>query len=214
MQPSFRQKFKYRFDNIMSRGTPAMVGMLFLLSLIVVFIAGAIISAAEFVQEAGSEPLSFGEAAWESLMRTLDSGTMGGDTGTGFRLVMLFVTLGGIFVVSALIGVLSNGLEDQMDRLRKGRSQVLENNHSLVLGWSPQIFTVLNELMIANENQSNARIVVMADKDKVEMEDEIRERVEVRGKTRIICRNGDPIDPEDLDIASPHQAKSIIVLPP
>ena len=214
MQPSFRQKFKYRFDNIMSRGTPAMVGMLFLLSLIVVFIAGAIISTAEFVQEAGSEPLSFGEAAWESLMRTLDSGTMGGDTGTGFRLVMLFVTLGGIFVVSALIGVLSNGLEDQMDRLRKGRSQVLENNHSLVLGWSPQIFTVLNELMIANENQNNARIVVMADKDKVEMEDEIRERVEVRGKTRIICRNGSPIDPNDLEIASPHQAKSIIVLPP
>jgi hypothetical protein len=101
-----------------------------------------------------------------------------------------------------------------MDRLRKGRSQVLENNHSLVLGWSPQIFTVLNELMIANENQSNARIVVMADKDKVEMEDEIHERVEVRGKTRIICRNGSPIDPKDLEIASPHQAKSIIVLPP
>jgi len=214
MQPSFRQKFKYRFDNLMSRGTPAMVGMLFVLSLIVVFVAGAIISATGFVQEAGSPRLPFGEAVWESLMRTLDSGTMGGDTGTGFRIVMLFVTLGGIFVVSALIGVLSNGLEDQMERLRKGRSQVLENNHSLVLGWSPQIFTVLNELMMANENQSNARIVVMADKDKVEMEDEIRERVEVRGKTRIICRNGDPIDPKDLEIASPHQAKSIIVLPP
>ena len=56
-------------------------------------------------------------------MRTLDSGTMGGDTGTGFRIVMLFVTLGGIFVVSALIGVLNNGIEDQMERLRKGRSQ-------------------------------------------------------------------------------------------
>jgi voltage-gated potassium channel Kch len=214
MQPSFRQKFKYRFDNIMSRGTPAMVGMLFLISLTVVFLAGAVISIAGFVQDGEAGRLSFGEAAWESLMRTLDSGTMGGDTGTGFRLVMLFVTLGGIFVVSALIGVLSNGLEDQMDRLRKGRSQVLENNHSLVLGWSPQIFTVLNELMIANENQSNARIVVMADKDKVEMEDEIRERVTVRGKTRIICRNGSPIDPNDLEIASPHQAKSIIVLPP
>jgi len=55
---------------------------------------------------------------------------------------------------------------------------------------------------------------VLADKDKVEMEDEIRERVEVRGKTRIICRNGNPIDPNDLEMASPHQAKSIIVLPP
>ena len=43
MKPSFAQKFQYRFDNIMSRGTPAMVGMLFLLSLIVVLIAGAVI---------------------------------------------------------------------------------------------------------------------------------------------------------------------------
>ena len=141
MNPSFRQKFKYRFDNLMSRGTPAMVGMLFILSLIVVFIAGAVISAAGLVQEAGTDRLSFGEAAWESLMRTLDSGTMGGDTGTGFRIVMLVVTLGGIFVVSALIGVLSNGLEAVMENLRKGRSQVLENNHSLILGWSPQILT-------------------------------------------------------------------------
>jgi len=213
MKPSFRQKFQYRFDNLMSRGTPAMVGMLFLLSLVIVFIAGGIIALAGFTQDGGAA-LPFGEAAWESLMRTLDSGTMGGDTGSGFRAVMLFVTLGGIFIVSALIGVLSNGLETQMDRLRKGRSQVLENNHSLVLGWSAQIFTVLNELMVANENQNNARIVVLADKDKVEMEDEIRERVEIRGKTRIICRNGSPIDPNDLEIASPHYAKSIIVLPP
>ena len=213
MKPSFRQKFQYRFDNLMSRGTPAMVGMLFLLSLIIVFIAGAIIALAGFTP-LNSEPLPFGEAAWESLMRTLDSGTMGGDTGTGFRAVMLFVTLGGIFIVSALIGVLSNGLETQMDRLRKGRSLVLENNHSLILGWSAQIFTVLNELMVANENQSSARIVVLANKDKVEMEDEIRERIEIRGKTRIICRNGIPIDPNDIEIASPHHAKSIIVLPP
>src|SRR6185503_15604828 len=199
MKPSLRQKFQYRFDNIMSRGTPAMVGMLFLLSLIVVFLAGAIISAAGLMQEGETARLSFGEAAWESLMRTLDSGTMGGDTGTGFRIVMLFVTLGGIFVVSALIGVLSNGLETQMERLQKGRSQVLENNHTVVLGWSPQIFTVLNELMIANENQHNARLVVLSEKDKVEMEDEIRERVEVKGRTRIICRNGSPIDPNDIE---------------
>ena len=152
MKPSFRQKFKYWFDNLMSRGTPAMIGMLFVLSLAVVFVAGAVISIFSFVQEGETGRLSFGEAAWESLMRTLDSGTMGGDTGSGFRFVMLFVTLGGIFIVSALIGVLNNAIEGQMERLRKGRSQVLENNHTLVLGWSAQIFTVLNELMIANEN--------------------------------------------------------------
>ncbi|NWG08052.1 MAG: NAD-binding protein [Chloroflexi bacterium] len=213
MKASFRQRFQYWFDNLMSRGTPAMIGMLFVLSLGVVVVAGAVISMARFTQEDGVS-LSFGEAAWASLMRTLDSGTMGGDTGMGFRAVMLLVTLGGVFIVSALIGVLNNAIEGQMERLRKGRSQVLETNHTLILGWSSQIYTVLNELMTANENQDHARIVVLADKDKVEMEDEIRERVKVKGKTRIICRNGSPIDPNDIEIASPYSAKSIIVLPP
>ena len=79
MKPTFSQRLRYQFDNLMSRGTPAMIGMLFVLSLIVVFIAGAVISITGFVQEGEGGRLSFGEAAWESLMRTLDSGTMGGD---------------------------------------------------------------------------------------------------------------------------------------
>ena len=214
MRPTLNQRLRYQFDNLMARGTPAMIGMLFVFSLVIVIIAGAILSLTGFVQEGATESLSFGEAMWESLMRTLDSGTMGGDTGTGFRVVMLFVTLGGIFVVSALIGVLNNAIEGQMEQLRKGRSHVLETNHTVILGWSPQIYTILNELMAANENQPNARIVILADKDKVEMEDEIRERVEVKGRTRIICRSGSPIDPNDLEITNPHSAKSIIVLPP
>jgi len=214
MKPNFRQRLGYRFDNLMARGTPALIGMLFVASLLLVLVAGAVVSIAGFVQEGESGRPSFAEAAWGSLMRTLDSGTMGGDTGTGFRIVMLFVTLGGIFVVSALIGVINNGLEGTMERLRKGRSQVLETEHTLILGWSSQIFTILNELMIANENQAGACLVVLADKDKAEMEDEIRERIEMRGKTRIVCRSGSPIDPKDVEIANPQTAKSIIVLPP
>ena len=214
MKPTLRQRLRYQFDNLMSRGTPAMIGMLFLMSLAVVTVAGIVISIFEFTQVGDPTPLPFGEAAWESLMRTLDPGTMGGDTGIGFRAVMFIVTLGGIFIISALIGVLNNAIQDRMDLLRKGRSIVLEENHTVIFGWSLQIFTILSELMIANENQDNARIVVLADKDKVVMEEEIRDRVEVRGSTRIICRSGDPIDVNDLEIVRPQTAKSIIILPP
>ncbi len=213
MKPTLRQRFRYYFDNLMSRGTPAMIFILFMLSLAVVFTAGVILTLTHFAQTNDS-PLALGEAIWESLMRTLDPGTMGTDTGMGFRAVMLFVTLGGIFIVSALIGVLNNAIQERMNHLRKGRSLVLESNHTIILGWSTQVFTILSELMIANENQKNVRVVVMADMDKVAMEDEIRNRVEVLGSTRIICRSGNPIDLNDLEIVSPHTAKSIIILPP
>ncbi|MBN1306058.1 MAG: NAD-binding protein [Anaerolineales bacterium] len=215
-RPTFRQRWQYSVDHVMSRGTPALIGVLALFSAIVVLVSAIVISLGGLMlSPAGSsEPMGFVDAAWESLMRTFDPGTMGGDQGWGFRFVMLFVTLGGIFVVSALIGVLNNGLETQIERLRKGRSRVLENGHTIILGWSPQIFTIISELMIANENQPDGRIVILANRDKIEMEDEIRERVAATGKTRVICRSGSPIDLTDLEIASPHMAGSIIILPP
>jgi Trk K+ transport system NAD-binding subunit len=215
-KPTLRKQFRYFFDNFMSRGTVALIGGLAIISLVVITIAATVVSLGglRFAPAGASQGMPFYEAAWESLMRTFDAGTMGGDVGWGFRFVMFFVTLGGVFVVSTLIGVLTAGVEGKLDELRKGRSQVLESGHTLILGWSPQIFTILSELMIANENQKNARIVILADKDKVEMEDEVRTRVESTGSTKVICRSGSPIDLADLEIGSPHAAKSIIVLPP
>ncbi len=211
---SFRQRFGYWFDNLMARGTPALIGMLFVASLAVVFIAGLVISLFRFNQVGEAEGLALGEAVWQSLMRTLDSGTMGGDTGTGFRWVMLLVTIGGIFIVSALIGVLNSGLEAQIERMRKGRSLVLENDHTVILGWTPQVFTIISELVVANQNRrAGAVIVVMADRDKVEMEDAIRERIPDTKNTSVICRSGSPIDLADIEIVSPHTARAIVVLP-
>jgi voltage-gated potassium channel Kch len=212
-KPTFKQRFGYWFDNMMAKGTPAMIILLALASFILIFVAGTVLVLFG-IRPAGETELGLGEAIWSSLMRTLDPGTMGGDLGNGFRFVMLVVTIGGIFIVSALIGVLNTGLEQQLERLRKGRSRVLENGHTLILGWSPQIFTIISELMIANENQPNSRIVVLANHDKVEMEEQTRERIETRGSTQVIVRSGNPIDLNDLELGSPHSARSIIVLPP
>ena len=55
---------------------------------------------------------------------------------------MLVVTLGGIFIVSTLIGMITTGIEGKLDELRKGRSRVIENDHTVILGWSQQIFTI------------------------------------------------------------------------
>lgn len=167
---TLRDRIRYAFDNFMSRGTVALVGGLGLVSLLMICLAGGIITiGGRLLAPEGSDHLTFIEATWVSLMRTLDAGTMGGDVGWGFRLVMLGVTLGGIFIVSTLIGVLTTGVEGKLDELRKGRSVVLESGHTLILGWSSQVFTILSELMIANANQRKARIVVLADRDKVEI---------------------------------------------
>ena len=209
----FTHRLKYAFDNSMSRGAIALIGYLGLVSLALIMVA-AVAVILFGIRPAGGDQPGFVEAMWLSLMRTLDSGTMGGDEGWGFRVAMLFVTLGGIFIVSSLIGVINSGLEAKLDELRKGRSFVIESDHTLILGWSPKIFTVLSELVLANENRKKPRVVILAERDKVEMEDEIRDNVGDTGKTRIICRTGTPLDLSDLEIVNPHQARSIVVLAP
>jgi voltage-gated potassium channel Kch len=211
MKITLKQRLRYRFDNLMSAGPIALIGWLGLLSLLLVLTAGLIISIVGLTQEEGGV-LGFGEAAWESLMRTLDPGTMGDDTGWGYRIVMLGVTLGGIFLVSTLIGILSSGISGKLDELRKGHSFVVEKNHTLILGWSDKIFPIIQELIIANENRKNPSIVILASNDKVEMEDEIKAKIPDSGNTRIICRNGSPIDLDDLKIVNLNEARSILVL--
>jgi ion channel POLLUX/CASTOR len=210
---SFSQKLRYKFDNLMSKGTIALIATLGILSVALVVTAGIILTISGFSQE-DAESLGFIEAAWESLMRTLDPGTMGGDTGWGFRIVMLCVTLGGIFIVSTFIGVLANGISNKLEELRKGHSFVIEKGHTLILGWSEKIFPIISELIVANSNQKNPVIVILAQKDKVEMEEEISNRISDIKNTRIICRNGSSVDLHDLEIVNPHEAKSIIILAP
>ncbi len=212
MNPTWHEKLRYRFDNFMSKGTTALIGGLGLLSVALIFVMAAIISISG-VRPAGSgESIPFWEAAWQSLMRTLDAGTMGGDEGWSFRFVMFVVTLGGVFIISTLIGVLTSGIENKMEDLRKGRSRVIETGHTVILGWSSQVFTIVSELIIANENQQDSCIVILGNKDKVEMEDEIRSAIGDAGRTRIVCRTGNPIDVKDLELVSLQTARSVIVL--
>jgi voltage-gated potassium channel Kch len=206
-------RLRYAFDTSMSAGPIALIGWLAALSLVVIVVAGAVIALLRITPD-GGEALGFVEAMWASLMRTLDAGTMGGDSGWVFRIVMLAVTIGGIFIVSTLIGVLSSGIEGKLDQLRKGRSQVLEEDHTIILNWSPSIFDIVAELVVANKSRRRPRIVIMAERDKVEMEDEIAAKVPQLGNTRVICRSGAPTDLYDLGLVSPQQARSIIVLSP
>lgn len=210
----FSDRFRYWFDNLFSKGTGALIAGLAVLSLVIIAVTALLLVISGFAPGDGPR-VSFMEGVWLSLMRTLDAGTMGGDEGWGFRIIMFILpTLGGVFIISTLIGVLTSGVEGKLEELRKGRSRVIEQGHTAVLGWSDQIYTIITELVAANENQPKSCIVILADQDKVEMEDRIAAQVGDTGKTRLVCRSGNPMDLADLAIASLDTAKSILVLSP
>lgn len=212
---SLKERLHYAFDNSMSKGTAAITAWLAAVSCgLVVLISLMVWLSGVAPDYQGARP-GLVRIAWLALLRTLDAGTMGSDTGGWpFLLAMLAVTLGGVFIISTFIGVVTSGIQDKLVELRRGRSRVIESGHTVVLGWSPQIFTIIAELLEANANRPDACIVVLGDIEKTEMEDRLRERVGDTGRTRVVCRSGDPADLDDLEITGIHASRSIIVLSP
>lgn len=204
---TFKEKMQYWFDNIMSKGTIALVGMLFLVTFIVVFISGFITSLL------GGGEQSVGNSIWVSLMHAIDAGTLAGDSTGNIATVVVFsiVTLCGIFVTSILIGIITTGFEEKLNALRKGSSRVIENNHTVILGFDDNIYTVISELIVANENQKDGCIVIIANEDKELMEERIAEQIDDFKTTRVICRSGDVTELNVLEKGSLETCRSVIV---
>ena len=133
---TWRDTLRYKTDEVLSRGALGIILWLAALTLLVVVVAATVLVVLELRFNDDVER-GFFEAAWQSLLRAIDPGTMGGDTEWPARIVALLVTLAGIFLASALIGIIATGLDSKIDDLRKGRSFVVERGHTAILGWSP-----------------------------------------------------------------------------
>ncbi len=203
---TLREKMQYRFDNIMSKGTVVLVGLLFLVTFLVVMIAGVAVSIA-----AGSSDV--GNNIWISLMHAIDAGTLAGDSTDSVSSVIIFsmVTICGIFVTSILIGIITTGFEEKLNSLRKGSSRVIEKNHTVILGFDDNIYTIISELIVANENEKDGCIVIISAQDKEVMEEKIAEQIDDFKTTRVICRTGEVTELNVLEKASLETCRSIIL---
>jgi voltage-gated potassium channel Kch len=209
---SLKARFQYYFENTISAGPLGIIRWLGLASIISILILGALIVVFKITGAPEAEPLGFLEGMWQSLMATLDTGTMAGAAGWSFRIILFPATLVGIFIISILIGAISSGIDEKLNELKKGKSIVLESDHTLILGWSEKIYSIIGEIIESNTNRKNAVIVILAELDKVEMEDLISQKIVDFKNTKIVIRSGSPLISSEINIVNPNQARSIIVL--
>ncbi len=209
-KPSVGQRFRYWFDGVMARGTGALLGLLALATALVIVVDAAVVFFLNFGPGDERQPLV--KVLWTNTIRTLGADDVAENSGWPFRIAMIVIAFVGVFVVANLIGIVSGAFDQKIAELRKGRSTVLESGHTVILGWNSKMTTVVGGLCEANLSARKAVIVILAERDKVEMEDEIRARVPEPGRTEIICRSGNPLDQDDLLIASPFAAKAVIIL--
>ncbi len=209
-RPSWVLRFRYWFDNVMSKGVASMLWFLAFFTTGFILLNAAIVF---FLNEGdGGERTSVAETLWQTFVQTMSANDVVAGSHWTFRIVMLFVTVIGVLIVANLIGIVNGAFDAKLGELRKGRTPVIETGHTLIVGWNPKIIAILESLTEANASDRKSRIVILADRDKEEMDDEIREKVAGARRARIITRSGDPLDQDDLLIGRPYEAKSIIIL--
>ena len=107
---------------------------------------------------------------------------------------------------------ITSQFEAKLAELRKGKSNVAEKNHTLILGFGDRVLEIIRELVIANESEKNPAIAVLAEKEKDEMDDFFRERLPDSKNTRIVTRSGSTSSIFMLRKVNAPGAKSVVIL--
>jgi hypothetical protein len=204
---SWGERIRYRVDLLLSQGSATTIGSVVVLAVILTFLGGL----AFWVIGVDFERQGPIEAFWQSFLRVIGRAGIE-DSGWVDRLASFTLVLAGIFLTGSLITVLVAAVTKRLDALRRGRGRVLEQGHTVILGWSPRLMPVIDELLACDGGTRGVSVVVLADRDKQVMEDDFRSIYDKGHRRRVLFRSGEPSKPSDLELVAVDQAHSVIVL--
>jgi len=214
MKPTLRQRLYYRFERFLSKG-----GTSIFLSLLAVFtglflvILGLRYLILLIWPELSGFP-EFADDVWITFLQMTDPGNMYQDTAspTWLKITTILSGIAGVIILSMLIAFITTALEKMLYEFRKGRGKVLESEHTLILGWNDRVVDIIRELIIANESEKYASVVILANRDKEEMDDMIAKRLPNTETTSVITTTGDYANINELQRVNIQNAKSVILL--
>ena len=224
---SLGKVLRYRFDNFMARG-----GSSIFIVLVVVFLSLwsliAITRMAthlmlrdapnervdQFEGELAGESAPFVRNLYITFLQMTDPGNMAQDieSSASFKIFSISAGLVGVVLLSSLIAFITTALDQKIGELKKGHSHVVEDDHTLILGWNERVVEILRELEIANESEDDACAVILSRREKEFMDDFIKLNFSSTPHTRVVTRSGLESSLVNLEIVSVATCKSAIVL--
>ena len=206
-------RLRYSIDNFMSRGSSSIF-----LALLGLFLAGFLVMV--FVRLIANSFLpdetlnSLAEIPWRVYVAVMEGSAAetDGDSNWLAKLTSILAVMVGLILFSSMVAFITSVFEAKLDELRRGRSLVLESDHTLVLGFGDRILEVIRELIEANESESDASIVILAENDKEEMDNIIRDNISDFATTRVITRSGVVTNINNLKKVMAENAKSVIIM--
>ncbi len=203
-----KERFRYWFDNRMAKGSLSFIRILIVASILLAVLIAGIIILCGFHGDS-----EVGSVFWDSIATVINAWMPSYEDGSiGYILLMAVTAIAGVLFTSVLIGIVTSAIEDKITSLKKGNSEVLEAGHTVVLGFMPGEYTLLQQLVKAAAGEETCAVVA-DDLEREEMEALIRDNVEHPASFRFVCRTIDITDPVDLEKLAIDTAKDVIVAP-
>ncbi|HLO48660.1 MAG TPA: hypothetical protein VK211_09630 [Kamptonema sp.] len=209
-QVSWQKRLQYNFDNFMSKGGISV----FLALSAAFFTAFVLLTIARYLSEwlfpnKNSESTDF---PWDVFVQLIGLRDAGEDDNLAAKFVGIVTIFVGLVLFSSLVAFITQEFEAKLQSLRKGKSPVVEENHTLILGFKNRIVDIIKELVVANESEAYASIVILSSENKEDMDDFLRTNISDLKTTRLVTRNGSVTNINDLKKVGINHAKSVIIL--
>ena len=208
---SWQKRLQYKFDNFMSKG-----GFSVFLALLAGFFAAFVLmSISRYIVEwllPNQYVENYSDLFWEVFVQLIGLEDTGKQANWGTKLVSIITIFVGLVFFSSLVAFITQQFEYQIYSLRKGKSPVIEKNHTLILGFNDRRLDLIKELIIGNQSKEYAAIVILSEKDKERMDDFFRNNIADLKTTRLITRNGSVTNLNNLNKVGVQLAKSVVIL--
>ena len=205
---SLRERFQYWFDNRMTKGSLGFIHVLIVFSILLAVVIALVIISSGF-----NEENSNASVIWNSIATVINAWMPSYEDGSpGYVILMAVVALAGVLFTSVLIGIFTTAIEEKIEDLKRGNSLVLENGHTVILGFYPGEYTLIQQLILSAAGRP-ACIVIAEDMDRENMEHDIEDNLDVPRNFRIVCRTADITDPSSIEKCSVETSREVIITP-
>lgn len=211
-------KVRFQLERWILRGTHYRLGIAALIVSIVALLGGSLVY---LLAPVGTDAI--GDDVWWAFLRLSDPGYLGDDHGLVRRSISTVITvLGYVLFLGLLVAIMTQWLNQWIERLEMGVTPVAVSQHILILGWTHRTPAIAHTLLetggalqrfLARQSRRELTIVILVDEITAELRQELRERLgKLWDDRRVLLRAGSAQRMDHLQRVAYDEA-AVIILP-
>lgn len=153
----------------------------------------------------------FVDSLWWSLKHVIDPGSFAEDYGAPVPVLIIafLLSVTGLAILGLFIAFITSSVQRQLRLARKGSGEVMERDHTLILGWSKKVSSILAFLAAASTPRT---VVILAPREIDDLQDGLRLGHSAWRRLNLVLRSGSTSSREELMRVGLARARSVIAV--